>query len=480
MENKKVKIIATIGPASSSIEVFSKMVEAGLDIVRFNFSWVDDETRMKQIEMIREVEKKYNKKIFLLQDLPGPRIQLDSSHTYDRTESSTINDEDKKHLAFGIKNNFDYVAASFVGSADDVISYKNAIKEFAGKIKLISKIERKIAVDNIDEIIAVSDAIMIARGDLGKEIPLEQIPFIQASIVAKTNIAKIPVIVATEMMLSMTNNSTPERAEVSDVADAIVEGTSAVMLSEETAIGKYPVEAVDMMNKIILESENHPNKKLTICFEDKCENIKKMGKLYVARHQESEWNEKGLWTGSRDIHLTPKGFELSEELGKLIKDVKFDYAFASMQVRSIETLTCILDEDCQYDVPTEHVSALNERSYGDYTGKNKWEVEKLIGEEEFEKLRRGWDYPVPNGETLKMVYDRVVPFYLEKILPLLKDGKNVLMVSHGNAIRALMKYIENISDEEIQNVEMIFCNILIYDVNENGHLLSKKICTLEK
>ena len=112
------------------------------------------------------------------------------------------------------------------------------------------------------------------------------------------------------------------------------------------------------------------------------------GKLILARHHESEWNKKGLWTGTRNIHLTPYGFQKSEEMGHVIKDIPIHYAFASMQVRSIETLSCILNAKEEYNVPTEHASAINERDYGDYTGKSKWDMEKLVGPEEFKKIRR--------------------------------------------------------------------------------------------
>lgn len=207
----------------------------------------------------------------------------------------------------------------------------------------------------------------------------------------------------------------------------------------------------------------------------------KKGKLVIVRHQESEWNKEGLWTGNRDVHLTPFGFEESKELGELVKDICFDQAFASMQVRTIETLSSMLSV-CMADalLPTEHVSALNERDYGQYTGKNKFEMEKMIGEVEFNRLRRGWDHPVPEGETLKMVYERVLPFYLERVVPLVVSGKNVLLVSHGNTIRALMKYIEKISDDDIANVEMIFSDIVIYDLDGDGHMLKKEIRSLKK
>jgi len=204
-----------------------------------------------------------------------------------------------------------------------------------------------------------------------------------------------------------------------------------------------------------------------------------LGKLILVRHHESEWNKLGLWTGKRDRHLTPYGFKKSEEMGMLLKGMCIDYAFASMQVRSIETLASMLDTVGDYDVPTEHSSAINERDYGDYTGKSKWDVEKLIGEEKWNNIRREWDCPVPNGETLRMVYNRVLPFYLGKIMPLIREGKNVLMVSHGNAIRALMKYIEKIPDEEVKHIEMLFGAIVIYDLDADGYMIHKETKKVE-
>ncbi len=199
------------------------------------------------------------------------------------------------------------------------------------------------------------------------------------------------------------------------------------------------------------------------------------GKLILARHHESEWNELGKWTGTRDIHLSEYGFKKSEDMGLLIKDFKIDCAFASMEVRTIETLSCMLNVCERYEVPTEHASQLNERNYGDLTGKNKWELEKIMGEEEFKKLRRSWDYEIPKGESLKMVYERAVPFYLEKILPKVKEGKNVLVIAHGNSLRTIIKYIENISDEGIANVEMPFGEVIIYEVDAEGHKISKEM-----
>ncbi|MDO8742650.1 MAG: 2,3-bisphosphoglycerate-dependent phosphoglycerate mutase [bacterium] len=199
------------------------------------------------------------------------------------------------------------------------------------------------------------------------------------------------------------------------------------------------------------------------------------GKLLIARHHESVWNKKGLWTGTRDVHLTEYGFEKAEDMGRVIQDIHIDQAFTSMQVRTIETLACMLMTLDLHCVPTEHAKELNERDYGDYTGKNKWDMKSLVGEAEFDRMRRDWDCPIPNGETLKMVYERVVPFYKTKILPFLLEGKNVLVVAHGNSLRALMMYIESIPPEEAKNVEMLFGAIVVYDVDQEGHKTSKEV-----
>lgn len=199
------------------------------------------------------------------------------------------------------------------------------------------------------------------------------------------------------------------------------------------------------------------------------------GTLIIARHHESEWNKEGMWTGTRDVHLTQYGFLKSNEMGALLKDTRIDQAYASMQVRAIETLSCMLTTLELYHVPAEYVHALDERSYGDYTGKNKWEMEKLIGAEAFEAMRRDWDSPVPNGETLQMVYERVVPFYRTVILPLLQAGRNVLVVSHGNALRALTMYLESIPHEKAREVEMLFGAVVLYHVDEEGTMMHKEV-----
>jgi 2,3-bisphosphoglycerate-dependent phosphoglycerate mutase len=197
---------------------------------------------------------------------------------------------------------------------------------------------------------------------------------------------------------------------------------------------------------------------------------KVIGKLLLARHTESEWNAAGRWTGLTDIHLDQKGHKEAAKLGQALKrlDIPIDIAFCSEQVRTRETLDEMLTAAQMTGVKVVANGAINERDYGIFTGQNKWEVKKRLGESAFDDIRRGWNVSIPKGETLKMVYERVLPFYKTAVLPLLRDGKNVLIVAHGNSLRALMKYIESIGDEAIGDLEMIFGQILIYDVSREG------------
>lgn len=259
-KKSNTKIVATIGPASCDRKIIEEMIQHHLDIARLNFSWGTHEWHAEIIKNIREAAKANNLSIPIIQDLSGPRVQEGGEHHFGGQEGEkVITEKDINDLYFGIENQIEYVALSFVGNASDVIELKKLIKEKGGNQKVISKIERKLAYDNLDEIIKESDGIMVARGDLGNEFPLEKIPFIQHYIIDECNKAGKMVIVATQMLLSMVENSTPTRAEVSDVAYAILDGADGVMLSEESARGKYPVEAVRMMEKIALVAEQHIN-----------------------------------------------------------------------------------------------------------------------------------------------------------------------------------------------------------------------------
>ena len=252
----KAQIVTTLGPASSNEKTFAGMVAHQADVARLNFAWGNREEKAAQIAVVRAVEKKLGKRIPIIADLPGPREQQGKNHTY-RKGAAVLTQEDIEHMKFGIEKNVDYFALSFIGSAKDVENARSAVKKLGGKQPLIAKIERKESLDDLEAIIKAADAIMVARGDLGNEIPLEQLPFAQMRIIKLSNKAKKPVITATEMLLSMKDNPRPERAEVTDVANAILEGSDAVMLSEETSVGKYPVETVAMMEKIVLEAEKH-------------------------------------------------------------------------------------------------------------------------------------------------------------------------------------------------------------------------------
>lgn len=199
------------------------------------------------------------------------------------------------------------------------------------------------------------------------------------------------------------------------------------------------------------------------------------GKLILIRHQESEWNKLDKWTGRADVHLSEQGYKNGEHMGFLIKDLQIDKAYTSALTRTIETLNC-LSKICKLDsVPTEKRHELNERDYGDYTGKNKLEMKKILGEEKFNDIRRGWNCPIPGGETLSDVYNRVVKFYQKHILPELLEGKSILIVAHGNSLRALVKFVESISNEDICNVEFSFDKVYIYTINNQGKMLEKRI-----
>lgn len=199
-----------------------------------------------------------------------------------------------------------------------------------------------------------------------------------------------------------------------------------------------------------------------------------MAKLILVRHGESEWNEKGLWTGLTDVGLTQKGKEQAKKAGEKLKGQTIDFAYTSELLRAKQTLDEIKNI-LGIDFPTTISKELNERNYGIYTGKNKWEIKNKVGDEMFLKIRRSWDYQIPEGESLKQVYERVIPYYKTEILPRLINGSNILIAAHGNSLRALTKYLQNISDQEISKLEIEIGEADIFEIDNEGEVASKKI-----
>lgn len=335
---KKTKIICTIGPASENKAVFSEMADAGMNVVRLNFSHGTHEDHAKKIKMIKEVREEKKLPLPILLDTKGPEFRIKTfkdgkirlnkgdefTFTTEEIEGDNsrvsvsyagicedlvpndkillnnglivfrvtevnapnvhciteiggelssrksmffpdkelhlefLSEQDKSDLLFGIEQDVDFVALSFVSKAQDVIDAKEFLKAHGGShIDVIAKIENRAGVNNLLEIMQVSDGIMVARGDLGVEIPYEELPDIQKYIIDQCRIHGKRVITATEMLESMIHNPRPTRAEISDVANAVYDGTSAVMLSGETAAGEYPVQSVNAMAKIVENAEKH-------------------------------------------------------------------------------------------------------------------------------------------------------------------------------------------------------------------------------
>lgn len=334
----KTKIICSIGPASNNIETLEKMINAGMNIARFNMSHGTHESHKEMYENVSKASKNTKKKIEIILDTKGPEIRIRDfengkvnlkngdmftltteeilgnekqvSVTYknlpkilkkgnqillndgnielkvEKTTKTTVeckivnggelsnkksinlpgiptkldflSEQDKSDLAFAKEINADYIALSFVSYPEDVISAREYLNSVGNtKVKLISKIESAEGVKNFDKILKVTDGIMVARGDLGVEIDYAKIPYLQKQFIKKCNEAQKFVVTATQMMESMTNNPRPTRAEISDVANAVFDGTDAVMLSGESANGKYPIETVAAMRKIANEAEKH-------------------------------------------------------------------------------------------------------------------------------------------------------------------------------------------------------------------------------
>jgi 2,3-bisphosphoglycerate-dependent phosphoglycerate mutase len=199
-----------------------------------------------------------------------------------------------------------------------------------------------------------------------------------------------------------------------------------------------------------------------------------MAHLVLVRHGTSEYNAKGLWAGWHDPALTPEGEKDAVVAAETLKDLHFDEAYTAPFLRTQKTLEILL-HTLNQNPPIVQSNELRERNYGDFNGKNKWEIKKQLGEEEFLKLRRGWEYPVPNGETLKQVYERSVPYYEKEILPKLKEGKNVIISSSGNALRSLVKYLESVSDEAIADVQIAPGEVYVYTIDNEGKVTNKEI-----
>ncbi|WP_442601470.1 pyruvate kinase [Paenibacillus sp. KN14-4R] len=333
---RKTKIVCTIGPASESLENLKKLIEAGMNVARLNFSHGDFAEHGARITNIRQAAKEVGKTVAILLDTKGPEIRTGKlkvepielvqdqyvtltteeilgdenriSITYedlpkDVSVGSTIliddgliglsvveisatdikclitnggtikskkgvnvpgvqiklpgiTEKDANDIVFGIEQDVDFIAASFVRKASDVMEIRELLeKHGAEHIQIISKIENQEGVENLDEILKVSDGLMVARGDLGVEIPAEEVPIVQKQMIKKCNVAGKPVITATMMLDSMQRNPRPTRAEASDVANAVFDGSDAVMLSGETAAGKYPVESVQTMARIAERAE---------------------------------------------------------------------------------------------------------------------------------------------------------------------------------------------------------------------------------
>ena len=192
-----------------------------------------------------------------------------------------------------------------------------------------------------------------------------------------------------------------------------------------------------------------------------------MAYLALVRHGESQWNALDLWTGWSDCHLTEKGKRQAREAGEKLKSIKWDYIFESDLIRSWETTDEIIKVLGQ-NIPRIKSRDIKERDYGNFTGLNKFQVENQYGYDLFEKWRRGWDFPLPHGETLKDVSARTIPFFEKEIIGKLEDNKNVIISAHGNSLRALVKYLENIPEDQIhlQLLEIPVGTIFMYKFEE--------------
>lgn len=196
-----------------------------------------------------------------------------------------------------------------------------------------------------------------------------------------------------------------------------------------------------------------------------------MAQLVIIRHGQSQWNLENRFTGWVDVDLSPQGIEEAEKAAEMLKDYKFDAAFTSDLQRAQKTLDKILEVSKQTDIPLTKDKALNERMYGDLQGLDKAETAEKYGDEQVHIWRRSYDVPPPNGESLKDTEARVIPYYKENIEPLLKEGKNIIISAHGNSLRALIMYLENLTPEEILKKELGTARPIIYDLDGDAKVV---------
>ncbi len=203
-----------------------------------------------------------------------------------------------------------------------------------------------------------------------------------------------------------------------------------------------------------------------------------MAKLFLVRHGKSTWNDLGLWTGHTDVDLSPEGEAEARQAGYALRQEVIHHAHVSPLKRTRQTLNHIQQVLELPELDIQEHPAIMERHYGIHTGKNKWQVKEEVGEEAFQSIRRGWDTPIPEGETLKNVYERVKPYYEEHVKSDLINNRNVLVVAHGNSLRALIKHLENLNEEEIVGVEIATGEVHCYTLDEGGAVIDKVILPL--
>lgn len=204
-----------------------------------------------------------------------------------------------------------------------------------------------------------------------------------------------------------------------------------------------------------------------------------MPRLILVRHGESVWNLENKFTGWVDVELSEKGVSEAHKAGKALMDVDFDYLFTSVLKRAINTANIILEEKGIKDIPTERDQALNERHYGDLQGLNKDDIGRQYGLEQLKIWRRSFDIAPPNGESLKMTLERTLPYYIDKIEPKLKEGKNVLIAAHGNSLRSLVMHLENMTKEQVLELNIPTGIPYVYELDDNLNIISKNYLKID-